>query len=145
MRSDQKKAALNGLTGPFAKFLNIEVKEVRDGWAELCMKIEKKHTHHRGAVQGGLVVTLADAALAVALKTVIEPTNETTTVETKINFIRPGLGTKLRAQAKVRHQGKRFLVGDMTVLNDEDKVVAIGMGTFVIIDTNTEHSTSNWV
>ena len=75
----------------------------------------------------------------------IEPANDTATVETKINFIRPGLGTKLRAQAKVRHQGKRFVVGDMTVLNDEDKVVAIGMGTFVILDTNTEHRVSNSV
>ena len=142
MRSDQKKAALNGLKGPFAKFLNIEVQEVGHGWAQLSMNIEKKHTHHRGAVQGGLVVTLADASLAIALKTVIEPTNDTATVETKINFTRPALGTKLRAQAKVRHQGKRFVVGDMTVKNDEDKVVAIGMGTFVILDTNTEYRDS---
>ncbi|MBH74971.1 MAG: hypothetical protein CL896_04170 [Dehalococcoidia bacterium] len=136
MRSDQEKAALNGLTGPFAKFLNIQVDEVREGWAELSMRIEEKHTHHRGAVQGGLVVTLADAALAIALKTVIEPTDETATVEIKLNFIRPGLGSKLKSQASLRHKGKRFLVGDMTVLDDNDKVVAIGMGTFVVLDAN---------
>ena len=77
-----------GETCPYYTLLNMKIREVKDGYARLTMKLEEKHLQFLKTVHGGAIASLADSAAAWA--TIGSAGVETTpvTVEMKINFLR---------------------------------------------------------
>ena len=121
------------LEAPFARLLGISLVEARPGWAKLRMPIQQKHLHSGGAVQGGLTVSLADCAFSQALDTLLRPGEDSTTVELKVNFLRPAMGKELVAEGNILHKGRRLVVGEMAVRDEKGRLVATGLGTCAII------------
>jgi uncharacterized protein (TIGR00369 family) len=52
------------------------------------------------------------------------------TVNFRTDYLRPAINTSLRAVATVRRAGRTVGVVDVDVLDDQDKLVAVGRGTF---------------
>ena len=50
----------------FAMDAGIELKEAKPGYAVACVNVVEKHLNAGGVVQGGLLFTLADLAIAAA-------------------------------------------------------------------------------
>ena len=50
----------------YANFLGIKLEEIREGYAKVHLKIEKKFCNFLGYVHGGLIFSLADQAFAAA-------------------------------------------------------------------------------
>ena len=50
----------------FAMDAGIELKEAKPGYAVACVNVIEKHLNAGGVVQGGLLFTLADLAIAAA-------------------------------------------------------------------------------
>src|ERR1700716_308298 len=59
------------------------------------------HRHEGGVVQGGIITQVADAAMGMSLLTLQEPHLANTTIELKINFIRPVAEGLIRAVGRV--------------------------------------------
>jgi uncharacterized protein (TIGR00369 family) len=87
-----------------------------------------------GVVQGGIVSALADAAAAACF--VAEPPDPTrafTSIEFKLNFLRPALpgrGT-LEARARVVQRGRRVGLAEVDVLQ-AGELVAKGLFTYLL-------------
>jgi len=81
---------------------------------------------------GGVIASLLDAAFAGAIGTHLRNREFASTVEMKINFIRPFMeGTHLYCYGKVCHWGKTHIVVEAEVKEkDSGKLVAKGMSTF---------------
>jgi len=52
------------------------------------------------------------------------------TVNLRTDYLRPAIGESLTAVARVRRRGKTTTVVDIDVLDDGNKVVALGRGTY---------------
>ena len=76
---------------------------------------------------------MVDAAFSTALNTLLKPGQESTTVELKVNFVRPALGKELVAEGNILHKGRRLVVGEMAVRDQGGKLVATGLGTCAIL------------
>jgi acyl-CoA thioesterase len=109
----------------FAEALGIQLVEARDGYAKVCMKVEKNHTNGLGFTHGGAIFSLADYAFAEACNF---GDNVAVAVEVNINFLRPSVeGELLTAEAVRVSDGKTTGLYNVTVKNGE-KMVAFFSG-----------------
>ncbi len=112
-------------TDHFAKALGIEVLESKDGYAKVCMKVEKNHTNALGFTHGGAIFSLADYAFALACNF---GDNVAVAVQVDIKFLKPTVeGDVLTAEATRVSDGKTTGLYNVMV-RKEDKVVAVFSG-----------------
>lgn len=102
------------------------------GRATLLLDTRREHLHPQGAVHGGVIATLADTALAMALFTLVPPTTQMATIEMTINYLAPHRGGRLRAQARVLRKSRRIAVGEVDIWNQAGKRVAKSLLTYAI-------------
>jgi uncharacterized protein (TIGR00369 family) len=117
---------------PFYQLLGMKVLEIQDGTCRIEMPFRKKLTHPYGIVHGGAIASLADSAVAMALISLVKPTDRITTIEFKINFFVPFSRGKLMAKAKVIYRGSKTAVGDVEVRNEKRKLMAKVIATYNI-------------
>ena len=86
-----------------------------------------------GAVQGGIIVTLADYAFHRAVRSVVPPEQAAVTVELKLNFIAPAREGELIATAHIINQGRRLVIGEMEVTDQDQRLIARGLGTYMLL------------
>ena len=75
-------------------------------------------------VHGGAIATLADEALASVAYTLANEEETTTTVDLKVDYLRPCIPGRLLARASVRHRTRRLAFCEATVEQDSGEVVA---------------------
>ena len=106
----------------FCRDNGIQLTEIREGYAEASMTIDEQKLNANNVVQGGAIFTLADFAFAGAANSfeglLCSSMNST------INFLRPGTGCRLTARAQVVNRGKRSCLVETEVFNDSGKLVA---------------------
>jgi acyl-CoA thioesterase len=118
---------------PYYGHLGMEVVDAEEGIARLRMPFSEKLTHPFGFLHGGAIASLADAAVANAVLTVIEPDERIAAIEIKCNFlVAVGKGT-LTAEAKVIHKGVRTAVGEANIWDPEHRLVAKAIATYAIM------------
>jgi acyl-CoA thioesterase len=120
---------------PYYQLLGIEIVKMKKGMAILRMRFRRELTHALGLMHGGAIASLADSAVAMALITLVDPSDRITTIEFKVNFVAPVDEGKLTAQAKILHRGGKTAVGDVDVLNEKGGLVAKVIATYSIKKT----------
>ncbi len=120
-------------TPPVAVLVGIRPVSFGNGEAVFEMKADRRHHNPMGTVHGGILCDLADAAMGYAFATTLGPGESFTTLELKINFLRPVFDEKLTAKAKVTHRGKTVGMVEFDVVNEAGKVVARGSSTCTVL------------
>jgi uncharacterized protein (TIGR00369 family) len=116
---------------PFAEMLGIRLISKGGGKARLELDVRPELMNSWGAVHGGATMTLLDIALAVALRSLDAAEKGAITVELKVNFVGPGLGT-LVADGRCVHAGKTVAFCEGEVHDSAGKLVATASGTFML-------------
>jgi uncharacterized protein (TIGR00369 family) len=88
---------------PFSMLLGTELEVFEPGKAVLSLAINDSLKQQHGFVHGGVISYLADNALTYAGGSLL---GDSVTSEYKINYLRPGIGDTLVAQASVLSSGK---------------------------------------
>ena len=122
---------------PFAELLDMRVRDPDDGSSIVVMPINARHLQQAGRVQGGIVVALADYAMYRAIKALLKPGESTTTIEIKVNFLAAAQNGELTATAKIISPGRRLMVGEMEVKDQDGKLIAQGLGTYMVLRPRT--------
>ncbi len=108
---------------PFEELLGLNIMEAKDGCAILTMPFVFKLAQGKGMAHGGALVTLADTAVAMAIKSIIPPDSRFGTISLKSEFIAPVTKGVLTAKAKAQPLEKRMVQGFSTVFDEEGKTV----------------------
>ena len=120
-------------TPPIAVLIGMRPLSFGDGEAVFEMKADRRHHNPMGTVHGGILCDLADAAMGYAFATTLGPGESFTTLELKINFLRPVFDEKLTAKAKVTHRGSTVGLVECDVLNEGGKLVARASSTCSVL------------
>ena len=91
---------------PFLKNLGMKFAGCGPGWCESTLEIQNYHKQQDRLVHAGVIATLADHTAGGAAGTLIAMGEIVLTVEFKINLLRPGKGSRLRARAQVITPGR---------------------------------------
>jgi acyl-CoA thioesterase len=114
---------------PIASFLKMKLLELTPGCARVAMKITPEHLNFNGMVFGGIVMALADQAFAYATNSLVSPSIAT---QFNIHLISGAkVGNELVAEGRVIKSGKRIGVTEMTVTDQDGKLIAKATGTTV--------------
>jgi uncharacterized protein (TIGR00369 family) len=117
-----------------AQLMNIRLSEVEVGRVVFEGTPEEYHYNPLGVVHGGMAATLLDSALGCCVNSCLEAGDFYTTLELKVNYLRPiTLGTgRVRAIATVVHVGRTTALVEGKVLDDTDKIYAYASSTCLI-------------
>ena len=77
-----------------------------------------------GTLHGGIMCDLADTAMGFAYASTLQSDESFTTLELKINFLRPVWKTRLTASARVVQQGRTVGLVECDVTDAEGRLVA---------------------
>jgi uncharacterized protein (TIGR00369 family) len=134
--SPEKRAWLKTYEpSPIFGLLGIRLVKFEPGFALLEMPVKPEHTHNGGIVQGGVITSLADSAIAYAVTSALPEGSGQTSIDLKINFIRPVSAGRITAEGWLIHLGSRTAVGEAIVLNADGKAVAKCLSSVLIMPT----------
>jgi len=109
--------------------LGARITEAEPGRVVLELEAGPQHRHGGGVVQGGVITQIADAAMGMSLATLQEDGVWNTTIELKINFIRPVISGRIRAVGRVVEIKQTLMFGEADVLDEQDRLVARASST----------------
>jgi len=87
-----------------------------------------------GVLQGGLMGILADISVATAVRSVLPAPYRMTTLEYKVNLLKPVAGGVITAHGAVVRVGKPIAMGTSEVRDAQGKAVAFGSVTFYLFE-----------
>ncbi|MGE3609790.1 MAG: PaaI family thioesterase [Bacteriovoracaceae bacterium] len=96
------------------------------------MLVTEQHLSSPNTAHGAAIAGFMDCVLGLsALSEAITKNCLTSTVEFKINFIKPvKLGDEIIGSGKVIHKGKSLIISSGEIRNHAGELVAVGQGTF---------------
>jgi len=120
---------------PMASLLNFELVELSEGHAIFAVEPKEFHYNPIGVVHGGLAATLLDSAMGCAVHSTLPAGVGYTTLEIKVNFVRPITSDtgRVRAEAKLIHLGGRTATAEGRVIDEAGKLYAHATTTCLIL------------
>jgi uncharacterized protein (TIGR00369 family) len=109
--------------------LGARITEAEPGRVVLELVAGPQHRHGGGVVQGGVITQIADAAMGMSLATLQPDGIWNTTVELKINFIRPAIEGRLLAIGRVIEMGETLLFSEADVVDEAGRLIARASST----------------
>ena len=111
---------------PFLRALGIVCDDVRPGQAVLRWRTDARWLRPGGLLFGGGLMTLADAALYLAILGARGLATVAVTNELKMNFLRPATGGDVIATARVIKMGRRIAYGEihLAMADAPDRLIA---------------------
>lgn len=123
-----------GRASPFLAQLGVSLAERADGHARLELIVADSHLRTRGIAHGGVIASLLDTAMGVAVSTKTPEGCFPVTAQLNVNFIRPAWnGEKLEILGDVRHSGRTTAVAMGEIRTDSGVLVATSSGTFSFV------------
>lgn len=117
-----------------ARLMNMRLVEVEEGRAVFSVSPDERHYNGLGIAHGGLAATLLDSALGCAINTVMAAGRVFTTLEMKINYVRPMRREtgEVRCEAVVLHAGSRVATAEGRIVDAAGKLYAHGTATCML-------------
>ncbi len=111
-------------TAPFEDLLDFKIEHVADGEAVLSVLFRVKHANGGGIMHGGVLVSLADTAVAMAIKSVLPEGTHFATTQMEMTFHAPALAGRVKAQARVTGPEGRSFEGAADLYDEEGSRLA---------------------
>ncbi len=114
---------------PVGKLIGFRPTSIGDGKAVFELEAGPQHANPMGTLHGGIVCDVADAAMGTAYASTLGEGESFTTLELKINFLRPFWNGTLVATGRVVKTGRTIGLAECDVTDAEGRLVARAMST----------------
>jgi len=118
---------------PIARALGFTLMAVQPGQATIAFEATERFANPMGTLHGGIFCDIADAAMSCAYASTLAEEESFTTLELKINFLRPVWKAKLRAVGKVVNAGRTIGLAVCDILDEQDRLIAYATSTFMTL------------
>ena len=114
---------------PIAELIGLEAARVENGEAVMELEAGERHSNPMGTLHGGILCDLADPAMGMAYFSQLEQGESFTTLELKINYLRPFWTGRLIAHGRVVSRGKTVGMTECDVKDDQGRLIAKATST----------------
>jgi uncharacterized protein (TIGR00369 family) len=114
---------------PVGGLIGFRLTAIEPGEAVVDFEATESHWNPMGTLHGGILCDVADAAMGIAYNSTLEDDESFTTLELKINFLRPVRSEKLRAVGKIVKRGKTIGLVECDITNVDGALVARASST----------------
>lgn len=114
---------------PIGALIGMRLVAVEAGRARFELDAGARHHNPMGTLHGGILCDLADGAMGMAYASTLEDGESFTTLELKINFLRPIVAARLAAEGVVVSRGKTVGLVECSVTDDRGRLIAKATST----------------
>lgn len=118
---------------PVADLLGFRMTEVEPGRAVFELEAGPQHASPLGTLHGGIVCDLADAALGCAHASLLDEGETFTTLDLKINFLKPIWNGRIVAEGTSLKFGRTIGLADCRVTDAGGSLVAYATSTLMTL------------
>jgi acyl-CoA thioesterase len=105
--------------------------ELSPGYSKVRMTVKPEHLNFNGYIFGGIIMCIADQAFAYGVNSMVMPS-----IASQFNIhLIPGasVGDELIGECRLVKNGRRIGISEMTVTNQDGKLIAKATGTTVVV------------
>lgn len=114
---------------PIATLIGFTLISVQPGQAVVELEATGRHANPMGSLHGGVLCDIADAAMGMAYASTLGDGETFTTLELKINFLKPVWNAGLRATGRVVKGGRTIGLVECDITDDQQQLVARASST----------------
>jgi uncharacterized protein (TIGR00369 family) len=114
---------------PIADLIGFTLTEIEPGRAVVAFDAGPRHANPMGTLHGGVLCDVADAAMGMAYAASLDEGETFTTLELKINFLKPVRTGRLIATGRLVKGGRTVGLVECDVVDDKDRLVARASST----------------
>jgi uncharacterized protein (TIGR00369 family) len=114
---------------PLAMLLGARLTAIEPGKAWVELVADERLANPLGTLHGGVLCDIADAAMGMAYAATLAEGESFTTLELKINFLRPVWRATLVAAGTVVQQGKTVGMTECSITDERGRLVAKATST----------------
>lgn len=114
---------------PVARLIGFTLSEIEPGRAVITLDADGRHANPMGTLHGGVLCDVVDAAMGMAYAATLDEGETFTTLELKINFLKPVREGRLVATGRVVKGGRTVGLVECDVLDDKERLVARASST----------------
>jgi uncharacterized protein (TIGR00369 family) len=114
---------------PIAKLLGARLTAIEAGKARIELVADERLANPMGTLHGGVLCDIADAAMGMAYAATLDEGESFTTLELKINFLRPIWRATLTAEGVVVHRGRTAGLTECAITDERGRLVAKATST----------------
>lgn len=116
----------------FYRWAGVELVDASPGRVEIAFEAGTHHLNLQGLVHGGLLATLADTAMGLAVRTVLQPDRRHVTVQFGVEFLSPGRPGKIVAGGRSVKVGSRLGFAEADVTDADGRLLAKAHSTLSV-------------
>jgi len=116
----------------FYRWAGVEVIDASPGVVEIAFEANSQHLNLQGLVHGGILATLADTAMGLAVRTVLEPGRRHVTVQLGIEFLSPGRPGRITARGRSVKIGTQLGFAEADVMRADGRLLARAHSTLSV-------------
>ncbi len=124
---------------PIAALIGFTLSAVSPGEAVIELAAGRQHANPMGALHGGVLCDIADAAMGIAYASTLAEGETFATVELKINFLKPVWTAKLRAIGRLVKRGKALGFVECDITDEQQTLVARASSTCMTLRGEQGH------
>jgi len=122
------------IKGTFTEFLGMRLLELGQGYVRGELPVRDSLKQPYGVLHGGAIATFADSLVATGTGRFLGAGQTMTTIEFKVNFMVPVKDGTVRGEATALHRGRRTMVWEVRITDEEDRLVALMTTAVMILD-----------
>jgi uncharacterized protein (TIGR00369 family) len=128
--SEKGAAILRGDLPPVLNTIGgVTAVSIEPGRAVFDLEAAARHHNPMGTLHGGILCDIADAAMGMAYASTLDTGETFTTLELKINFLKPIWRARLRAEGRVVKRGRTVGLVECDIFDPKDSLVARATST----------------
>jgi uncharacterized protein (TIGR00369 family) len=118
---------------PIAQLIGFDLVSVKPGEAVVAFQATEAHANPMGTLHGGVLCDIADAAMGIAYSSNLAEDESFTTLELKINFLKPVWRARLLAVGRVVKQGRTVGLVECDITDEKANLVARATSTCITL------------
>jgi uncharacterized protein (TIGR00369 family) len=118
---------------PFHVWFGLRVSDISEGRCDIELDVTPDHRNLIGTTHGGVVSTMADTAIGLAVRTTLSEGSRHVTTQLNVTYLEKVDSGRLLARGRVLRSGRRFAYGEADVIDENNKLVARATATFAVL------------
>ena len=119
---------------PFHAAFGISIDHAAPGEVRLGWEARPDHRNLQGLVHGGVLATLVDIAMGLAVRSVVGPTRRHVTIDLHVHYLRPARPGRLEALGSVVRVGTHVGFAEGSVMDAAGRLLIRASGTYSVTE-----------
>ena len=116
----------------FYRWAGVDVIDASPGVVEIAFEAGPQHLNLQGLVHGGILATIADTAMGLAVRTALQPGRRHVTVQLGVDFLSPGRPGRITARGRSVKIGTQLGFAEADVMNAAGRLLARAHSTLSV-------------